>query len=665
MKRLFCCVAALLISALSWAQDNKQEVKELNSSKIEYAPSISADGTVLLFQSNRSGKYELYEARLGSNDQWSKPSKLTGELNEYGTDRDLIGGPSISYDGNRIYFFASYDSGFGAEDIYYTDRTQNGWGPPINMGKVINSKNYEGFPNISSDGKSLYFMRLNKNLVNNLNCYTIMVSKKGPDGAWQTPEKLPAPVNLGCEKFPRIMPDNKTMIFSSIREGSIDNSFDLYETKINASGVWEEPKFLTFSNTPDHDYFSAVSSQFDKLYTNVKGPEGYDIYSYDIPPEFKPKSKIVNIQGVVSSSNGSPIGAQLLVIRKSDQKEVANLGNNISNGEYTLVLSEGSYSIKAQAKGYQPFEENIELNNIKKYRLIEKNIVLNPRQQKVNLSAINTRSGESLDVQFVITDTAQNVQRSNSSFMATYGMAYSILADKEGYETSALPFSMAHLDSSSVQLEIKLAPNRPEIKIMPRDAETKEPIAVSFMLRDLTRKKTLYKDKLTQDSVMTLDFNSKFRVYAMAKKYLFVKEIIDLSGQSGYERIDYPLELQPIKPGAKLTLKEIYFDFGSAELDKSSYDELAAVYNFLRRNKSLVVEISAHTDNVGSLSDNLELSQERARAVVNFLTEKGVPAVMLQGIGYGESQPIASNNSASGRAKNRRVEFKVLKIRGT
>src|SRR5690606_11226638 len=118
--------------------------------KVEYAPSISADGRTMIIESNRRGKYELYVSQM-QNGKWSDPLPIDG-INNFGDSTDLIGGPSITFDGNTLFFFASFRGGLGSEDIYYSIREGNGWSKPVNLGEPINSAGYEGFPSISADG---------------------------------------------------------------------------------------------------------------------------------------------------------------------------------------------------------------------------------------------------------------------------------------------------------------------------------------------------------------------------------------------------------------------------------------------------------------------------------------------------------------------------------
>ena len=87
---------------------------------------------------------------------------------------------------------------------------------------------------------------------------------------------------------------------------------------------------------------------------------------------------------------------------------------------------------------------------------------------------------------------------------------------------------------------------------------------------------------------------------------------------------------------------------------------LLTLAELLRENPTLVVEIGGHTDNIGATSDNLSLSKRRAETVVQYLIQQGIPKNRLQAKGYGSAQPITENNTAEGRAKNRRSEMKIL-----
>ncbi|MBN2037647.1 MAG: OmpA family protein [Chitinispirillaceae bacterium] len=110
-----------------------------------------------------------------------------------------------------------------------------------------------------------------------------------------------------------------------------------------------------------------------------------------------------------------------------------------------------------------------------------------------------------------------------------------------------------------------------------------------------------------------------------------------------------------------LTLHGVNFKTASAELLEESYFVLEKVFNSLEAFPNVRVEIAGHTDSEGGDSYNLALSNDRATSVMNYLISRGISADRLRAKGYGETRPIASNNTAEGRAKNRRVEVIPIK----
>ncbi|WP_431437164.1 OmpA family protein [Chitinophaga caseinilytica] len=106
----------------------------------------------------------------------------------------------------------------------------------------------------------------------------------------------------------------------------------------------------------------------------------------------------------------------------------------------------------------------------------------------------------------------------------------------------------------------------------------------------------------------------------------------------------------------------MFFPTNQFVLEPASATELDKLVDFLRENATLQVEISGHTDNVGSDADNLLLSQNRAKSVVDYLAQHGIAATRLKAKGYGETKPLESNDSDAGRAQNRRTELKIISL---
>jgi len=107
-------------------------------------------------------------------------------------------------------------------------------------------------------------------------------------------------------------------------------------------------------------------------------------------------------------------------------------------------------------------------------------------------------------------------------------------------------------------------------------------------------------------------------------------------------------------------LKNIFFDFDKTTLRPTSTAELDRLTKMLNDIPTLKIEISGHTDNIGSDQYNENLSEGRAKAVVDYLIDKGIDRERLTFAGYGESQPIETNDTEEGRQMNRRTEFEVL-----
>lgn len=145
-----------------------------------------------------------------------------------------------------------------------------------------------------------------------------------------------------------------------------------------------------------------------------------------------------------------------------------------------------------------------------------------------------------------------------------------------------------------------------------------------------------------------------------ARDYLFYLDIVDISGESPEEEIIRDFGLEKVEVGTTVVLENIFFETNKATLKPESYTQLEQVLKFMNSNPSVRMEISGHTDNTGSLKYNTKLSQSRAEAVVQYMVERGIEASRFDAKGYAFTQPIAPNDTEEGRARNRRVEFKIL-----
>ncbi len=123
---------------------------------------------------------------------------------------------------------------------------------------------------------------------------------------------------------------------------------------------------------------------------------------------------------------------------------------------------------------------------------------------------------------------------------------------------------------------------------------------------------------------------------------------------------DEALEIKTVKKGSTHTINDILYKTNSSEIDPDSKLVLQGFAQWLKENPTINIEIQGHTDDLGSDSDNLALSQDRAFSVMVYLTKQGIPASRVKFKGYGESKPKFPNNSDQNRAKNRRTDFLIL-----
>lgn len=144
--------------------------------------------------------------------------------------------------------------------------------------------------------------------------------------------------------------------------------------------------------------------------------------------------------------------------------------------------------------------------------------------------------------------------------------------------------------------------------------------------------------------------------------YLFHSENFDLPEQSEFQEIDKDIILKKIAIGKNIVLKNIFFETAKADLNDESIIELNNVIKLLKENPTMHVEISGHTDNVGSKAYNKNLSNFRAKSVVDYLIQNGIEEGRLTSKGYGYDNPVASNKTEEGRKENRRIEFLITKI---
>jgi OOP family OmpA-OmpF porin len=203
------------------------------------------------------------------------------------------------------------------------------------------------------------------------------------------------------------------------------------------------------------------------------------------------------------------------------------------------------------------------------------------------------------------------------------------------------------------------------------DCDTHQPLqGATITLLDTVRRKTIKKMTLDATGRYTFEVDPQryYKIVAEKDNYFTKALYFNTDTLSRIDSMDNPtLCLKHYEIEKPIVLNNIYYDFNKATLRDESKVVLDTVVQMLNDNPKLTIEMSAHTDSVGSVKYNEKLSQARAQSCVDYLISKGISSERLIAKGYGKSRPIASNSlpnhkdNPEGRQLNRRTEFKVLK----
>jgi outer membrane protein OmpA-like peptidoglycan-associated protein len=162
---------------------------------------------------------------------------------------------------------------------------------------------------------------------------------------------------------------------------------------------------------------------------------------------------------------------------------------------------------------------------------------------------------------------------------------------------------------------------------------------------------------------IVLPYDKNYLIRATADKFFAQSENLNLDSlvKAGYKEIHKDLYLVPIEIGQVVRLNNVFFDFDKWDLRPESFVELDRVVKLLTENPAIEIEMSAHTDSYGTDEYNFKLSDNRARSVMEYILSKGIAPNRIISHGYGETVPVAPNDTPENRQLNRRVEFKILK----
>jgi len=195
------------------------------------------------------------------------------------------------------------------------------------------------------------------------------------------------------------------------------------------------------------------------------------------------------------------------------------------------------------------------------------------------------------------------------------------------------------------------------------DSEDNTPLQAMFEIIDLQTNTVVIKttsDPITGEFLVCIPTKKMYAFNVSKENYLFYSENFEITNDySDLQPFIQDIALKRIQLGQSVVLKNIFFDTDQSTLKPESATELQKLTDMMSKNKNIKIEISGHTDNTGSREHNLSLSQNRAKAVFEYLKNQGISEDRMSYKGYAYDRPIADNDSEKGRALNRRTEFAI------
>jgi outer membrane protein OmpA-like peptidoglycan-associated protein len=640
------------------------------------SPFVSIDGKNMIYIIENKDSSIVAESYRNSDGTWSKPQPINA-INKFGTQPVFFESPTYNQDVSEMFVSILFDSKDSSNDIYCSKKISGKWQKPVKLPKQINTSEYESDPCISPDGKTLFFVRNFDNPdVGDLQCTQIYFSHFR-DSAWTVPKVLPSPVNSGCDGAPRMSADGKTLYFSSIREEGKGGG-DLYFAKNITENVWFSPVPIDTLNSEKNELYASVNSLENTLFFETseknrrKSPK---MLAYArLPGKFCPENVVI-LNGLISDRiSGKSLSARVDLIDPNSSTPIYSCYSDSCNGKYSIILQQyKKYRIDVYSAGFSHVISDYSTENLKETVSEKKDFALF-KEINLSLSVFDSEIFEPLKSEIQVSDEKtgkeipvkrSEIGKGKYNLILPLGKKYRISASKKRFETGGFILDLSGVvQFNEFERDIELTQSKVEYKIGISDAETGTGVDVDLEITNLsTNEHIVKKVKTGADGKVTVSLRDgdKYDISVSPKGYAFFNTVIEPESEGGTNSTD--VKLTPLKQETKIELNDITFEFNSADLNSSSYPELDRLIKLMQTNPDMKIEISAHTDDVGAQNYNLKLSGKRAQSVMNYLTDKGMPATNITAKGYGKSQPkYLPENTEENRAKNRRVEMKVISV---
>lgn len=474
---------------------------------------------------------------------------------------------------------------------------------PVNVGASINTKEQEYSPAFAIDENTMYITRRTGNLRDNRPNEDIYYAKRTESG-WEKIRNLGPPINTADNEGAfSVSADGHYIFFTSCSRPGGKGQCDIWLT-IDRDGKWSEPMNLQAPiNTRNWESQPSIASNGKILYFTSDRPGGYG-------------------------------GTDLWYAKFGDEgwEDPVNLGPEINtplDEQFPFIHSDNT-TLYFSSEGH-------------------------PGMGKSDLFITRLKP-----------DGTWETPKNLGYPINTSGYDWNMVVTRDGktayYSSDKMSDGKGGLDIYTFQLPEEIQAKKVSyIRGFVRDAVTKKPINANVILTPQNGEliTTTYADGQEGKFLVPLKSDLKYALTVDKKGYLFYSDYFDMPNVPSDEPFEIFVDLERVEVGKSVVLKNIFFDTDKFELKPESKSELEKLLSFLQQNSEIKIEIGGHTDNVGSSAHNKTLSTNRAKSVYDYLVKNGINADRLSFVGYGDSQPIASNDTDSGRALNRRTEFKV------
>lgn len=333
-----------------------EPVKGISTSRDEYLAAISPDNQYAYFirKLPYTSKENAFSQESNSKETFMRSERQPdGSFNEGQpmpppfNEADNQGAPAITIDDKHLYFTTCRREG-GQQpncDIYYSDFQDGQWGDIRNMGSPVNDpESWDSQPTISADGNTLYFV---SDRPGGLGGYDIYKTVKDPQtNKWSSPENVGPPVNTSYdEKSPFLHEDSHTLYFSSDRPDISIGGYDIFYSRLDSAGKWEQPVNIGYPiNSTKDDLGLFVSTDGKTAYFCSNDPErtggknlgGYDLYEFPLYKKARPQM-VALFKGAITDSLGELLTGATVEVTNSKTHEKQAVMNDTVDASYVAV----------------------------------------------------------------------------------------------------------------------------------------------------------------------------------------------------------------------------------------------------------------------------------------------------------------------------------------